>query len=212
MAIDGRRAFHLVLQGYSLTEFYGGFVRENQRLWRRLDTPGLEAVRLIDNGSSGKLIGSAIFVHETELCQLQYHVDCDSGWRTRSAEVEGWVGDRRIAVSLSIDEAGIWTINDEICAAVQGCDDVDLNFSPSTNLLPIRRLQLAIGESAAIRAAWLRFPGFRLEPLEQVYRRTAVDRYRYESGGGRFVADLKMGPEGLVVDYPPIWQAELSQE
>jgi uncharacterized protein len=177
-------------------------------MWRRIDTPGHEAVRVLAHGSSWRLIGSAVFVHEDEPCQLQYRVSCDSNWRTRSAEVEGWVGDRDINVSLAVDDAGIWTLNGEACAAVQGCIDVDLNFSPSTNLLPIRRLQLAIGDAAAVRAAWLRFPSFRLEPLEQVYRRTGVDRYRYESGGGEFAADLEVGTDGLVTDYPPIWQAE----
>ena len=31
------------------------------------------------------------------------------------------------------------------CPIVAGSTDIDLNFSPSTNLLPIRRLGLAIG-------------------------------------------------------------------
>ena len=42
--------------------------------------------------------------------------------------------------------------------AVDGCRDIDLNFSPSTNVLPIRRLSLDVGDQAAVRAAWLRFP------------------------------------------------------
>jgi hypothetical protein len=52
------------------------------------------------------------------------------------------------------------------------CIDLDLNFSPSTNLLPLMDLGLAIGQEATIRAAWLRFPRFALEPLDQVYRST----------------------------------------
>ncbi len=31
--------------------------------------------------------------------------------------------------------------------------DVDINFSPSTNLPPIRRLNLGIGQEAKVRAA-----------------------------------------------------------
>jgi hypothetical protein len=85
--------------------------------------------------------------------------------------------------------------------------DLDLNFSPSTNLLPIRRLRLDVGQEAAVRAAWLRFPGFTLEPLEQRYRRTADDAYRYESAGGAFVRDLTVNDEGFVVRYPGLWEA-----
>jgi hypothetical protein len=43
------------------------------------------------------------------------------------------------------------------CGAGEGCLDIDLGFSPSTNLLPIRRLTLAVGEAATVRAAWLPF-------------------------------------------------------
>ena len=46
-----------------------------------------------------------------------------------------------------------------------GCVDLDLNFIPSTTLLPVRRLGLAIGQSAEVQAAWLRFPGFTLVPI-----------------------------------------------
>ena len=86
--------------------------------------------------------------------------------------------------------------------------DVDLNFSPSTNLLPIRRLALEVGSEAAVRAAWLRFPGFALEPLEQVYRRAAVGLYRYESAGGQFRADLEVDESGFVTRYPGFCEME----
>ncbi len=93
-----------------------------------------------------------------------------------------------------------------------GCIDLDLNFSPSTNLLPIRRLALTVGETADVRAAWLRFPSFKLEPLPQQYRRIGETTYRYESAGGQFIADLKVNRSGFVVDYPSIWQAEITSE
>lgn len=89
-----------------------------------------------------------------------------------------------------------------------GCSDLDLNFSPSTNLLPIRRLGLAIGQEMAVRAAWLRFPSFTLEPLEQLYRRIDAATYRYESAGGRFVTELQVNAAGFVTHYPDFWQVE----
>ncbi len=92
------------------------------------------------------------------------------------------------------------------------CIDLDLNFSPSTNLLPIRRLGLAIGQAAEVKAAWLRFPSFELELLPQRYRRLDETRYRYESAGGQFVADLQVNPSGFATDYPGLWQAEATSE
>ena len=91
---------------------------------------------------------------------------------------------------------------------MMGCLDLDLNFSPSTNLLPIRRLALALGQSAEVKAAWLRFPSFTLEPFEQIYRRIADSTYRYESAGGRFVRDLPVNTAGFVTSYPDFWILE----
>jgi hypothetical protein len=91
---------------------------------------------------------------------------------------------------------------------VAGCLDVDLNFSPSTNVLPIRRLALGVGKEASVRAAWLRFPSFSLEPLEQLYRRTGRRTYRYESAGGRFTRDLDVDANGLVIRYPGFWELD----
>jgi uncharacterized protein len=91
---------------------------------------------------------------------------------------------------------------------VEGCIDIDLGFSPSTNLLPIRRLELAVGEEAAVTAAWLPFPSLVFERLPQVYRREGEGTYRYASSGGVFVRRLEVNPAGFVTSYPGLWQAE----
>jgi hypothetical protein len=99
-------------------------------------------------------------------------------------------------------------VNDVERPEVSGCIDLDLNFSPSTNVIPIRRLGLPIGQERRFRAAWLRFPSFSLEPLEQLYRRIDVETYRYESAGGRFFTEIKVNSTGLVTEYPTFWQLE----
>ena len=92
-------------------------------------------------------------------------------------------------------------MNGAECREVEGAVNLDLNFSPSTNLLPIRRLDLEVGQEAPVRAAWLRFPSFDLKPLEQTYRRLGPSSYRYRSEGG-FEAELDVRPSGFVALYP----------
>jgi uncharacterized protein len=172
--------------------------------WRRLDVPGSESATLFSRGGDWLLTGTAAFEHEGEPCRLAYQVACDGAWRTRSAVVEGWLGEAPVNVRIDA-EAGRWRLNGEVSPAVAGCIDVDLEFSPSTNLLPIRRLDLAVGARGEVRAAWLRFPAFTLEPLEQIYTRIASHRYRYESGD--FRRELTVDDAGLVTDYPDLWTA-----
>ena len=177
-------------------------------LWRRLDRPGHEAARLVLCDGVWRLSGTAVFAEQTRPCRLNYDVVCDPAWRTVSAAVAGWVGDEAIDVDITVDAAGCWRLNGEVRPEVAGCTDVDLNFSPSTNLLPIRRLGLEIGQEADVRAAWLRFPSFALEPLEQRYRRVGETTYRYESAGGQFVAVLSVDAAGFVTTYPGFFEVE----
>jgi hypothetical protein len=177
-------------------------------IWRRLDKPGHEAAQLFLVDSQWHLTGTAVFVHDQQPCRLDYVVQCDSDWQTLSGRVAGGVGDKVITVEISVDADRRWRLNGDECPEITGCIDLDLNFSPSTNLLPIRRLNLAAGQEASVRAAWLRFPSFKLELLEQTYRRVDTRKYRYESAGGSFVADLDVDEDGFVINYPNLWQEE----
>ena len=177
-------------------------------LWRRLDQPGHESGRLFLQDSCWHLAGTAVFAHNQQPCRLDYLVVCNSEWQTVSGRVTGWVGSETVEIELSADSARRWRLNGTECPAVAGCTDLDLNFSPSTNLLPIRRLNLSIGQEAEVQAAWLRFPSFTLEPLEQLYRRIDVATYRYESAGGSFVTELQVDAAGFVTRYANFWQVE----
>ena len=179
-------------------------------VWRRHDLPGHEACRVLPIDTGWQVAGVAVLAYERQACRLDYVIDCDSHWVTRSAVVTGWVGDQTIDVTVVRDGDGQWQCNGAVCDEVAGCIDIDLNFSPSTNLLPIRRLNLAVGASAGVRAAWLRFPSFELKRLEQSYARLEAGRYRYESDGGRFVADVTVDATGLVIDYGEIWSREVA--
>ena len=180
-------------------------------LWRRLDLPGHEACRVIRLEPGWQIAGTAVFLYERQACRLDYRIDCDAMWRTLAAKVSGWIAERDVEVEVLRDPSGSWRLNGRDCPEVAGCIDIDLNFSPATNTLPIRRLDLKVGEASSVRAAWLRFPSFALEPLEQSYERLDNNMYRYESGGGRFVARVGVDEMGVITDYGDLWTREESQ-
>ena len=177
-------------------------------LWRRLDRPGHEFARLSSQDSSWLLSGTAVLSHEAKACRLDYLIRCDSAWRTVSCRVTGWLGNEPVEIDIVADATGQWRLNGSECPEVSGCVDVDLNFSPSTNLLPIRRLGLEVGAEAEVLAAWLRFPSFKLERLDQRYRRLGPEAYRYESAGGSFSAELEVNSAGFVTSYANFCVAE----
>jgi uncharacterized protein len=177
-------------------------------LWRRLDHPGHDSALLRDDASGALIEGAAVFLESGRPCRLDYRIVCDSAWRTRSASVHGWLDTTAVSIEIAADTDRGWTLNGQRHPDLQGAFDVDLSFTPATNLLPIRRIRLAIGARAPVRAAWLRFPELKLEPLDQIYERLSESRYRYESGGGSFTAVLETNAFGLVTNYQGLWKVE----
>ena len=177
-------------------------------IWRRLDQPGHEWAQGSTTDDGTQFFGTAIFIDQGMRCCLDYLIDCDENGETVAVEVIGEAGDETIEIEISVDDHGSWTMNGEHQPQVGDCIDIDLNFSPFTNTLPIRRLDLEVGESENLSAAWLRFPSFKLERFEQTYTRTGENIYRYESQGGEFQRDLTVDEHGFVTEYPGIWIEE----
>jgi hypothetical protein len=177
-------------------------------LWRRLDQPGHDSARLTESQAGAILEGTAVFSEAGLPCRLDYRIQCDAAWRTLSAHVTGWLEATAIDLVIAADAARAWTVNGQPCPEVQGCEDVDLSFTPATNLLPIRRMRLGVGARAAISAAWLSFPERTVARLDQTYERVAERQYVYQSDGGAFRAILDTNLAGFVTHYEGLWRRE----
>ena len=178
-------------------------------LWRRLDMPGHEAVRIYEGDDGWILDGASVFSYKGKPCRLEYLIECDPDWKTSIVTVDGFVGHEVVAIEIE-SENGVWYVNGEEVGDVERAIDIDLNFSPVTNLLPIRRSNLAVGDEAAVRAAWLRFPSFKLETLEQIYTRTGESIYTYRSSTGLEKA-ITVDEFGLVAEYADFWVREVEE-
>jgi hypothetical protein len=175
-------------------------------IWRRTDKAGHEFCELAERGDGAALTGVAVFSEKSTPCRIRYEIECDAGWRTLGCLITGDIDGHSVNVSIKRD-GEMWTVNGVAVPEATGCEDIDLGFSPSTNLLPIRRLALKTGQTAALRAAWVKFPELTVQMLEQKYTRLGDDKYRYESAGG-FRRDLKVDDTGFVLEYPDLWYAE----
>jgi hypothetical protein len=180
-------------------------------LWRRLDLAGHDAACVRENAEGAELRGMAVFHDDGAPTALHYTLRCDDGWVTTEATVDGWRGGRAVHLRFLRSRDGAWTLNGAPCPAVAGCEDLDLNFTPATNLLPLRRLDPAVGQKVVVRSAWLEWPAAVLAPLTQRYLRRSATEYDYEAdlpGDMKFVAVLRVQPGGWVVEYGELWRAE----
>jgi hypothetical protein len=111
-------------------------------------------------------------------------------------------------IDLVSDGTGRWrNAGGPALPDLDGAIDVDLSVTPFTNTLPIRRLDLAEGQRADIRAVYVHFPDLGLTIDRQRY--TCLKRgsqYRYESLDSDFVRDIEIDADGLIVTYPGLFR------
>lgn len=177
-------------------------------LWRRRDVPGHDACRLESTHEGWRLVGAATFLHEATPACLAYDVACDATWRTKDGVVRGWVGATTIDAVIRRTHDGRWTMNGDVVHALDDCVDLDLGFTPATNLFQLRRIDLAEGAAAEVPVAWLDVAALTLDVLHQRYERRSADSYAYDAPRFGYAAMLRVDEAGFVHDYPQLWRAE----
>ena len=182
------------------------------RLWKTLQGTGLERFELQQNARNWILRGTILHLHDERAIEVQYSIECDADWRTVEAGIALRDGTGERSVRIKVNGAH-WIANGDHQSQVDGCIDIDLGWSPSTNMLPIRRLNLAIGDvSGPITAAWVKFPELVLEPLPQEYQRLSEAAYGYSSRGATFTANLTVDEHGIVEEYEGLWKRVLGNQ
>lgn len=177
--------------------------------WQGEQWPSLEHVRLTGDDDGWCARGSVV-IADGELTSVRYEFRCDQDWRFTGLDItaSAATGDRTLTLGASA--AGDWTANGAARPDLAGCTDIDIDCTPVTNTLPVRRLSWTPGQARDLTMAYVSVPGLTVRPAHQRYTfvrapdasRPAV--YRYETA--TFRADLTIDSDGLVVDYEGIWQ------
>jgi hypothetical protein len=168
--------------------------------WRRSDeVEADEWCTLVVRDAGLSLVGTVIGSQGGVPLRVEYRVFAEPDGPTTGVHVRQWHGFDLRSITLTRDAKGNWTVDGRKVRGLKGCTDVDLGISPSTNTLPIRRLNLGIGRSKEIKAAWLLFPGLTVEKAAQTY--TRLDEFTYRYASGTFEAELVVDDDGLVARY-----------
>lgn len=132
-----------------------------------------------------------------------YTITCDTSWRTREVEITEHLSGKKL--SLQSDREGNWLKDGQPVAFLQGCIDVDFRATPFSNTLPIRRLQLEVGESAHIEVVYINAPDLALSREKQVYTKLTEHIWRFEQPSADFTAEVTVDDEGFVLEYPGLF-------
>jgi hypothetical protein len=103
---------------------------------------------------------------------------------------------------------GRWWVDGTERPDLDGCVDIDFEFSLVTNTLPVHRLDLTSTSPVDVPAAFVRAVDLRVERIEQSYvcRQSVEDQFffDYTSTTFDFGCRLVFDTSGLVTDYPGI--------
>ena len=120
------------------------------------------------------------------------------------------IGSHPVEFKVLRTAACVWTLNGSVVHGLDNCLDLDLGFTPATNLLQLRRAALAVGQGADVPVAWLDVSAGTLEVLHQRYERRSETTYWYESPKFDYAGLLEVDAAGFIQRYPGLWQAEPS--
>ena len=177
--------------------------------WRHVQArEGFESTFFRPQRSGYRIEGHTTAVEQGEVWAVRYAISLDERWITRGARIWGWAVSGEYETTLDADGLGHWEVDGKPRPEINGCFDVDLESSACTNMIPMRRLELRVGQTAKAPAAYVRACDVRVERLEQTYTRLRDDgstqRYRYRSPGFAFESVLVYDASGVTLDYPGI--------
>lgn len=181
---------------------------EHHVLWHCGPLSSSEHACLFEEDDGGRrLQGLAVLPLGDAPCHIEYTVSVDRQWRPSGARATIATPSGVREMEIRTDHANGWEVDGVPMPPLRGCGDVDLGWTPATNTVPIRRLDLEVGETATVTAAWVRFPELDVVSNAQHYTRIALDRWRYRSGDYDF--ELVTDPaSGLVLSYgDDLWRA-----
>ena len=178
--------------------------------WEWVDRPGLEHLSLSVGDADIAADGVVVVDLDRAPTRLRYAISCDGTWRVRSASLSLECGAERRSLELAREDGGFWVVDGARRRDLDGCTEIDIQGTPFTNTLPIRRLGLPADAPQLLRVAYVIVPALTVEAGAQEYTRLdpadPPRRFRYRNPANGFVAELAVDEDGIVVDYPPYWR------
>jgi uncharacterized protein len=173
-------------------------------VWKGTRNPSLDYCSVRKEKEGWRFVGIMVAKSQANPFGVRYEVLVDRTFKTRSLAVEKTSGGKSANIKVDFLD-GIWLVDGQERTDLRQCSDVDIEASPVTNTIPIRRNHLKVGQRVDLTASWVRFPSLDVTSLKQSYERLGPRKYLYQSASG-FTAEIEVDNFGLVTRYGGIWE------
>lgn len=178
---------------------------ERTIIWKGIFYRTIEYCRISHQDHNTLINGTITGMAETQPVNIQYQISLDNGFNPVSFLLRS-TGEKEFQVVMFRRNEKWYDKSGQHQAQFDGCADIDIALTPFTNTIPIERLHLKTGESGIIDVVYIDPLEGKLSPAQQRYTRLEVGRYRYESLSTKFVSELSVDSDGIVLNYPGLWE------
>jgi hypothetical protein len=151
--------------------------------------------------ANGKITGAL----KNHPLQVSYELIIDHNWHIISVAIEV-KAEKSFKLFLEKKNGKWYDLQGKYYPDLDSAIDVDISLTPFTNTLPIRRLKLAEGKKEEITVVYFDLPEDMFKAVTQNYTNMGKGLYKYENINKGFTSMIQTNEDGLVVDYPGIWQ------
>lgn len=180
---------------------------KRQIVWKGLFYQMMEYCSMDTSGTDIRINGTIVGFGEDTPFSVSYDIIADRAWHMSGLEMAIERDGDCSWISLHRDINGQWSQTGHTRNEWDHCIDVDISLTPFTNTLPIRRLNIPIGERVQVDALYINVFKNEIKPVTQFYTRLSENRYLYEGVLKDFKAEITVDNDGLVTDYPGIFSS-----
>jgi hypothetical protein len=174
-------------------------------IWKGIIYNSLEYFKLKREKDTFIVKSKIIGTYEDKMYAVAYNVLIDNEWKVQNFKIEYEVNNiKKKIIGEKINNK--WKMNGVINPSYTDFDFIDISLTPFTNTLPIRNLNLEIGQEQEVNVIYINILDNYVKPVKQKYRKISDRTYKYENVPNDFEADISVDELGLVIFYPLLFE------
>lgn len=174
-------------------------------IWKGIFYGTIEHCHISHQNNITFINGAITGIAETQPVNIYYQISLDSGFSPTSFLLRS-TGEQAFQIEMFRRNEKWFDESGQHQAQFDSCTDIDIALTPFTNTIPIERLHLKTGESEIIDVVYIDPLGGKLSLAKQQYTHLENGQYRYESLSSKFVSELSVDSDGIVLYYPGLWE------
>ncbi|EFK33282.1 Uncharacterized protein conserved in bacteria [Chryseobacterium gleum] len=174
-------------------------------IWKGIFYQSLEYFNLHSDDKDYTVESKIIGCHKDKIYALNYKILSDKDWNVQDFLIESEINTVKRTFSGKRNQ-NHWKINGVVHSEFNNFKFIDISLTPFTNTLPINNLKLSENGSQNIDVIYIDVLNHHIRPVQQQYTRTAVNKYLYENIETDFKAEISVDENGLVINYPELFE------